>query len=370
MTNAKYKKPLFVHACNYAAGPLYYLSIDTIQLMNSMSIVEEIRQDPIDYMFEDNMVGYLLSQHNISLYNYKTYYDDIRNYHEGCVQNIDYRVRNIYIYLNGGLGNQLFQVAVGFELAKKNNRFLVLVYRTDFQNYMTHNTTITEFFSTIFSEFNYISWDDVDFTKAIEWKENNCFHYDSNIIEQTNKDYYLNGYFQNKKYLETYTQELLNIFCESRAKTLNVEYKKDIFEKYPRFTHSYFIHIRRGDYIDHPLYTFDVDAYLNLAISYILERYDNLEKKPHFYIFSNDIEFCKSYSVLESIEKTFIEDLNTLDSFYCMSLCRKGGICANSTFSGWASKLNDNQDKIVIVPKNWINIDYAYEIPFDYTISF
>jgi hypothetical protein len=53
-----------------------------------------------------------------------------------------------------------------------------------------------------------------------------------------------------------------------------------------------------------------------------------------------------------------------------MSLCRKGGICANSTFSGWASMLNDNPDKTIIVPKNWINIGYPYEIPFDYTISF
>jgi hypothetical protein len=52
-----------------------------------------------------------------------------------------------------------------------------------------------------------------------------------------------------------------------------------------------------------------------------------------------------------------------------MSLCKKGGICSNSTFSGWASKLNTNRDKIIIVPKQWINVQYKYEIPFDYTLS-
>lgn len=54
-----------------------------------------------------------------------------------------------------------------------------------------------------------------------------------------------------------------------------------------------------------------------------------------------------------------------MDTFYFMSMCKKGGICANSTFSGWASQLNQNKDKIIIVPRQWINIDYAYVIPFD-----
>lgn len=107
-----------------------------------------------------------------------------------------------------------------------------------------------------------------------------------------------------------------------------------------------------------------MDTYLKCAISFIKEE------NPHFYIISNDFTFCKSYSVLDTIKKTFIEDMNTLDSLYFMSLCRKGGICSNSTFSGWASMLNNNPDKIVIVPKNWININYPYEIPFDYTVSF
>ena len=62
--------------------------------------------------------------------------------------------------------------------------------------------------------------------------------------------------------------------------------------------------------------------------------------------------------------------MNTLDTFYLMSLCKKGGICANSTFSGWGATLNENNDKIAICPKQWINIPYAYEIPFSYTIAF
>jgi hypothetical protein len=203
---------------------------------------------------------------------------------------------------------------------------------------------------------------EVDLSRVIKYQEDKCFDYYPNMIERDNCDYYIRGYFQNKRYLDVYKQELLNIFCEYRNKAID-----GLLEKYPYLRNSYFIHIRRGDYIGHPLYTFDVDTYINAAISYILEKED---QKPHFYIFSNDIGYCKTYPVLENIDKTFIEDLDTLASFYSMSLCRKGGICANSTFSGWATMLNDNPEKTVIVPKKWINFDYPYEIPFDYTVSF
>jgi hypothetical protein len=70
---------------------------------------------------------------------------------------------------------------------------------------------------------------------------------------------------------------------------------------------------------------------------------------------------------------SFIENMDTLHSIYFMSLCRKGGICSNSTFSGWATVLNrsnDSTDKIVIFPNKWINTPQKVDIPFDYTISF
>jgi hypothetical protein len=128
---------------------------------------------------------------------------------------------------------------------------------------------------------------------------------------------------------------------------------------------SYFIHIRRGDYLNKGMYHYDKDAYYQLAIEHILEK----DSDAHFFIVSDDVTFVKKYELLDKINKTVIEEMNTLDTFYFMSMCKKGGICANSTFSGWASQLNTNKDKIIIVPRQWINIDYPYEIPFEYTAS-
>ena len=135
--------------------------------------------------------------------------------------------------------------------------------------------------------------------------------------------------------------------------------------QYPMLEQSYFIHIRRGDYLNKGMYHFDKDAYYQLAIEHILEK----DSDAHFFIVSDDVDFVKKYELLDKINKTVIEEMNTLDTFYFMSMCKKGGICANSTFSGWASQLNQNKDKIIIVPRQWINIDYPYEIPFDYTVA-
>ena len=131
--------------------------------------------------------------------------------------------------------------------------------------------------------------------------------------------------------------------------------------QYPLLDNSYFIHVRIGKPSD-----FDKELYYKRAIDYILSIDDN----PHFFILSDDVSFCRDFEAFNNINKTIIDEPKTLNAFYFMSLCKRGGICANSTFSGWASKLNTNNSKIVICPKQWTNISYHYEIPFDYTISF
>lgn len=351
----KYDKKLITYSCSYTSGPLYYLSMYAVKVFNQEIMEFTKDKETTEYFYEDNIVGYILNSRNIFHIHYKTYYDYMNQYNLGSIQNIDNNIRHLFVNIHGGLGNQLFQVAAAYGIAKKHNMHMVLVYSSDHYTYhMTHNTHRDEFFSTIFKDFNVIDKCHIDFSNVITYNEPRCFDYNDNII-QHHSNYYLEGYFQNKQYLDT---EIIELF---RNKNNNIEN--------PLLEESYFLHVRRGDYVHNRTYIFDTNSYFMNAINYITNKEENLH--VHFYIVSDDIEYCKQNFILQHILcKTFIEEkMSTLDTLYFMSLCKKGGICSNSTFSGWATRLNMNSEKTVVVPKQWINIDYPYAIPFEYTVA-
>jgi hypothetical protein len=348
----KHNIPYLIKKSQYASGPLYYLSINAVSIFNKTSKNEFL-------FYEDTMVSYYLNQANIFPLDYQIYNNDYC-YEKSCMQNID-KYHNLFIQLRGGLGNQLFQVASAYGIAKKHKMNLVLLYNNDYKSILTHNRYIDEFMKTIFDYFNYTIFENIDLSNEFVtiYEETNCFDYDSSIIKENNKDYLLKGFFQNKRYFQEYKTEIIDIF--NIFKNNNIS--NHLFETYNLLDKSYFIHIRRGDYVNHWLYEFNCDDYYTKAINYIL----NIDNDCHFYIVSDDIEFCKRYPILNTINKTYVEDVSTLETIYLISLCAKGGICCNSTFSGWGSNLNSNKNKIVIGPKQWINIDTPYEIPFDFT---
>ncbi|WEK36537.1 MAG: alpha-1,2-fucosyltransferase [Candidatus Pseudobacter hemicellulosilyticus] len=117
-------------------------------------------------------------------------------------------------------------------------------------------------------------------------------------------------------------------------------------------TASVGVHIRRGDYINNPdfLHVCGDDYYLQ-AISLMAEKLDN----PRFYIFSNDIDWCKAN--LKGLDTVFVDWNTGADSYrdlQLMSLC-KHNIIANSTFSWWSAWLNNNDHKLVIAPARWFS---------------
>ena len=119
-------------------------------------------------------------------------------------------------------------------------------------------------------------------------------------------------------------------------------------------SNSVFVHIRRGDYLS-PKYKDRFDGcctidYYNEAIKYVNEHIENTQ----FYVFSNDIDWCKNNLPLSSA--MFIDwntgEFSALD-MYLMSKC-KACIIANSTFSYWGAMLG-RQKEIVVYPDKWIN---------------
>ena len=161
---------------------------------------------------------------------------------------------------------------------------------------------------------------------------------------------YFLGFWQSEKYFKNVAEKIRKDFnFKVPLDARNLILKTDI-EK----NNSISMHIRRGDYLEPQNKLFQVctiDYYKN-AINFIEQHVIN----PKYYIFSNDIPWCKENLKLQN---AVYVDWNTgADSYkdmQLMSYC-KHNIIANSSFSWWGAWLNNNPDKIVCVPEKWFDL--------------
>ena len=174
-------------------------------------------------------------------------------------------------------------------------------------------------------------------------KEKRSSYFDASVFK--NDDVYLDGYWQNELYFSDIREELLrDLTSISSMSELGVVYMEGI-----KKSNSVSLHVRRGNYLNLKNFNvLDIDYYMK-AVEYIRK---NVEK-PTFYIFSDDLEWCKnSLGFLDNC--IFVDSTKTeIDDLKLMSFC-KHNIIANSSFSWWGAWLNQNCKKTVIAPKDWL----------------
>lgn len=119
-------------------------------------------------------------------------------------------------------------------------------------------------------------------------------------------------------------------------------------------TNSVSVHVRRGDYLSQTysgrFLCLDMDYY-KPAVDVVRQHLEN----PKFYIFSEDADYVReAFSWLDN--KTVVDINSGNDSFRDMVLMTKckANIIANSTFSQWASILNENTDHITVYPARYM----------------
>ncbi len=117
------------------------------------------------------------------------------------------------------------------------------------------------------------------------------------------------------------------------------------------------IHIRRGDYVTANKFLLPISYFEQGIIEMRRQRPESL----HFFIFSDDILWCKtalSNFIKEQDVKITFADGNVpsgqhdINHFHLMTCCNHF-IISNSTFSWWAAKLGSHPNKIVICPSQF-----------------
>lgn len=117
---------------------------------------------------------------------------------------------------------------------------------------------------------------------------------------------------------------------------------------------SIFVHVRRGDYLS-PKYKQRFEG--TCPLEYYQKSINDIEseiKDPHYFCFSDDIEWAKQNLKLTNASyiNWNIGNDSPIDMFL-MSQC-KYAIIANSTFSYWGAMLGIAKKK-VYYPSKWIN---------------
>ena len=267
----------------------------------------------------------------------------------------------------GGLGNQMFQYALGRATSIKNN----IPLKLDTANYTSyglhhgfelHNTfNVNADLASKADVHSILGWQSSSICKRVLLKSSMSvfrrgkfivepyFHY-WDAINNLGNDCYLHGYWQSEKYFLDIADQIRQdfIFRQPISKK-NINTFNNISK-----VNAVSLHIRRGDYVSNSqnlsIYGLYSLEYYKAAIQYISSKVFN----PHFYVFSDDIDWVRlnlriNFPTLYVDHNTGIESYNDMR---LMSLC-KHNIIANSSFSWWGAWLNQYASKIVIAPKKW-----------------
>jgi hypothetical protein len=275
----------------------------------------------------------------------------------------------IYSYLQGGLGNQMFQYAIARALSEHyQSPFLLDCSWFD----VPQSETTPRPYQLDLLQIQNTAKSNLDFPKKphrwlrilqtllpssqIVYYQQNAFGFDPSLFQfkdMAERDLFLFGYWQAYPYLEN-IRPILQTEFKTKAPT------PDHYQNYLdhiRTSESVMLHIRRGDYVNSPS---AAKFHGVLPLSYYQQAIEALSlQKPqaHFFIFSDDLPWAKE-ALPQDLRMTFVENAMQADSaaqeLQLMTLC-KHHIIANSSLSWWGAWLRTNSNGLVYAPNRWIS---------------
>jgi hypothetical protein len=270
----------------------------------------------------------------------------------------------IITQLYGGLGNQLFQYAIGRAVANRRGTILKLD-TSKFEAYSlrkyaldafaitatklttdearrlaippTHVSLIPGFIGKLFHR------------PALAVVRERSFAFDPAVLDAP-ADCYLEGYWQSPKYFASVENEIRKEFSFREPLIgANAELRREMSRSV-----AVSVHVRRGDYASNPV---TAHYHGTSAPGYYVAAEDLLRRRIgefRLFIFSDDPDWCEvnlTFKSPASIVRQNGPHQDYLD-LHLMSRCQHH-ILANSTFGWWGAWLCPNPDKIVIAPKIW-----------------
>lgn len=259
------------------------------------------------------------------------------------------------VRISDGLGNQMFQYAFAYALARKTGAQVLidpLFWGTSLRKYQLEEFQVTNTKRLVSKVWDYTlgfgprngrRFKDRYRQHLIRKKyrfiqEKKIMQYDDSVWNQAESCFYM-GFWQTPRYFEAYYDELKREFTrKSGLSAKAMECQTRI-----RTGVSVALHIRRTDYVRQ-------EGNATLKFDFYEEALRKMQSQLgdfQLYVFTDDKTFVKENFRLR--DYVLIDDVSDLDEFELMRQCDHH-IIANSTFSWWAAYLGENKGGIVYAP--------------------
>jgi hypothetical protein len=264
----------------------------------------------------------------------------------------------IIVKLQGGLGNQLFQYALGRRLAMTTGQELVLDHAFLRRREKAASYTPRDFelgiFENISARHCRTGWRRLAMALALKTKRfrrvaERSPRFDPSILKLRGP-VYLDGFWQSEQYFE----DIRAVLLRELAFHAPADYENRAYVNAIRSANAVAIHIRRGDYVSAALpptyHDLSASGYYKAAMGVIGRTVID----PVYFVFSDDIPWVMQHVPIAAPHH-FIGHNTGKSSFNdlrLMSLCRHH-IIANSSFSWWGAWLGGHPGKTVVAPQQW-----------------
>ncbi len=248
--------------------------------------------------------------------------------------------------VQGGLGNQLFQVFTTIAYALRNNRGPPRFLPRPINTTNTPRQTYWDSFLRNLATFT----GPATLLPLPTYIEPH-FHYAH--IPAGHTQLHIDGYFQSYKYFEDQKACIINMIGI-------LEMKETLREKFDNdFSKSISLHVRRGDYKRlSPYHNVLPLLYYQNALKTLLPKVDGEDWTVAYTCEDEDTESVDK--MIKSLADGFPEvvfqrisnELMDWEQMLFMACCHHN-IIANSSFSWWSAYLNEHSDKCVMYPDTW-----------------
>ncbi len=257
--------------------------------------------------------------------------------------------------LQGGLGNQLFQIFTTIAYSLEHSCPFIFLNQFQLNTGNNGETIRYSYWTTFLKALQPFLRDNIfDF----ELYKEPSFSYNKliNNLGKSNNTVLL-GYFQSYKYFEKYKATIVRLL---KMPSLKQDLLVKLKEQNINFNNTISMHFRIGDYklLPEHYIILPIDYYRNALLHILNNTNNNTNTVIYFCELSELTEVNNMISILknEFVNVEFItfvnKQLTDWEELLLMSCCQHN-IIANSSFSWWGAYLSNNPTQITCYPCKW-----------------